>query len=87
MSEATKAALDEAITAHLQDECAEGVLLTAYTMLTSYVSAGGLENSTTGYFAEYSEDIAHHVARGLVHQHLRRLDHELLFQAEGDDDE
>ncbi|MFL0711658.1 MAG: hypothetical protein ACJLS2_02445 [Microcella pacifica] len=82
MSAETKAALDNALAAHIQDETNElaegGVIVTGYALLASYVTAPTIERGTTRYFAEYGESMPHHAAMGLVRHHAVQLDHELV---------
>ncbi|WP_100813037.1 hypothetical protein [Microbacterium lacus] len=66
MSDQTKRALDEAISAHIADEVETGVIVTGYVLHASYVSHENVGRGTHGYFAEFAEDQPYHVAYGLV---------------------
>jgi len=81
MSAETKAALDAALAAHIQDESDDlgegGIIVTGYAFMVSYITASTIERGTTRYFAEYGEDMAHHSVMGLVEHHAHRLRHEL----------
>lgn len=89
MSAETKAALDAALAAHIQDESDDlvegGIIVTGYACMASYVTASTIERGTTRYFTEYGENMAHHVVMGLVEHHAQRLRHELADS--WDDDE
>lgn len=82
MSTETKTALDAALAAHIQDESEDlgegGVIVAGYVLMASYVTATAIERQATRYFAEYGDDMPHHVAQGLAHHHVLRLDQELV---------
>lgn len=66
MSEQTKAALDQAITAHFGDGW-NGALLTGYVLQMAGVTADDIENGQqTSYYREVAESQASHVTLGLI---------------------
>ena len=72
MSDETKAALDAAIQAHIQDD--GDALLVEYVLHARWVSGDVLEANSNGYFAEYSDHIPRHSAIGLARLLLTRLE-------------
>lgn len=65
MSDATKAALDEAIQAHIADE-ADGSIVTAYVLLAANQTVEELDKHLTGFWREVSEGQAMHTTIGLA---------------------
>ena len=85
MSAETKAALDDALAAHIA-EASNGALVTGYALYASTQTLEQFDREATGYFAEYAEGQAHHVAIGLVSMHSQRLDYDLAVSWEDRDD-
>lgn len=83
MSEATKTALDDALAAHVADEC-DGSLVSGYVLQACYFNGGTVERGTTGYFREFSDDIPFHSSLGLANMLIDGLKDS---QFDGDDDE
>ena len=85
MSAITKSALDDALAAHIADE-SHGALVTGYALYASTQTLEHFDREATGYFAEYAQGQAHHVAIGLVSMHSQRLDYDLAVSWEESDD-
>lgn len=89
MSAETKKALDEALEAHLRDEC-DGAMVTGYTMHASYLNPALDGTDSTGYFAIYHDGQPRHVAIGLVQMQLHYLlspVYEVIYEIGDDDDD
>ena len=67
MSEQTKAALDAALAAHIDDEC-EGALVSGYVLQAAYFNGDTIRHGTNGYMREFAEGQAFHVGYGLANQ-------------------
>lgn len=65
VSEATKAALDAALAAHIDDEC-EGALVSGYVIQAAYFNGATIEHGTHGYMREFADNQAFHVGMGLA---------------------
>lgn len=77
MSAETKAALDAAITAHVEDEAeAPGTLLTGYALIASHSTVENFDDEITQYLVDYADQQPFHAALGLVHRHLLILEAE-----------
>lgn len=81
MSDTTKAALDQAIAAHIADEC-DNSILTGYVLHASHTNLEQIDRGATGYFMEHGENQAYHVSLGLAHQAVMALQTDF-----GDDDD
>lgn len=75
MSAETKAALDDAIAAHVADEM--DAALTGYVLHASSIQLDG-ERGRTCYLAEYADSQPFHVTLGLAYLLVRRLDADSL---------
>lgn len=82
MSEATKDALDDAIRAHIADEC-DGRLCVGWLIITASMNGDDMADSKTHYFSEASDNLPMHSTLGLA----AMLDHHLQDSLCGDDDE
>ena len=85
LSDATKAALDAALAAHIADEC-DGGIISGYVLQAAYFSTQTIEHGSTGYMREFAEDQPYHSGYGLA-MHL--LDYYRVperFDPEDDDD-
>ena len=76
MSAQTKAALDEALAAHLADEVDGGGIVTGYVLLASSANSEQLKNKLTAYLFEAAELQPFHVGLGLAHRLVLMLDRE-----------
>lgn len=65
MSQQTKAALDAALAAHVDDMCG-GALVSGYVLQAAYFNGETIQHGTNGYLREFAEDQAFHVGRGLA---------------------
>ena len=83
MSAETKQALDEALAAHLADEC-PGSILTGYALQTQYTDMQLIGEQMTGYLRMTSEQQNFTTTLGLTHYMMRMLDHDMTTK--GDDD-
>lgn len=81
MSAQTKAALDEAIAAHVADVQDGGGIVTGYVLLTSSANVEQLKNEATAYLFEAAELQPFHVGLGLAHRLI------LMLERQTDDDE
>lgn len=72
MSEATQAALDQAVLAHIAD-AGDGAFCTGWLMIASSVTGDQLADDTTSYISETSDHLPLHAALGLA----QMLDHHL----------
>ena len=72
MSLETKKALDEAIAAHIMDET-NGDLVTSYLLTIATLNADNLENDTSNYFHEFSDQQPFHISVGLANLTTMRL--------------
>ncbi len=84
MSDETKAALDNAIAAHLHDITGGG-MVSGYVLQTAYFSAETESRGTTGYYTEVAYDQPWHIGKGL--SEVLNLHYENLFYDDGEDDE
>jgi hypothetical protein len=66
MSAATKAALDEAIEAHLRDESTDGAMVTAYVLYIAYINPE-IPAGRTAYSCLIPEGQPYHSTLGLAH--------------------
>lgn len=83
MSTQTKAALDEAIAAHVADEQEGGGIVTGYVLLTSSANVEQLQNESTAYLFEAAELQPFHVGLGLAHRLTLMLDREAFGDERG----
>lgn len=73
MSEQTKAALDEALQAHLNEHAGTPSLVIGYAMVVAYKTDQDFDDQTTRYMCEYMEHQPFHAAMGLVLWHGNQL--------------
>lgn len=73
MSEATKAALDAALAAHISDEC-DGGILTGYVLQTQYQDIDMMNNGDTGLLRIVAEHQSFIATVGLARYMNTRLD-------------
>lgn len=64
MSADTKRALDEALSAHVADEC-DGSIVTGYVLHASHLNTDLDSRDATGYYAEFAKGMPYHVGLGL----------------------
>lgn len=83
MSDATKAALDDAIAAHINDTT-EGGIVTGYVMQTAYFSTETENHGTSGYYVEVAENQAFHIGKGLAS--MLEYHYEQLFYSDDEDE-
>ena len=84
MSVDTKRALDEAIAAHISNEC-DGSIVTGYVLHASHLNADLDSRDATGYYAEYANNQAFHVGLGLA-QMMRDHFNDIWNNEDEDDD-
>jgi hypothetical protein len=84
MSDATKAALDAALNAHIADVTEENALVTAYVIHAAYITIGTEDRRTTGYMSEFADDQPYHTGLGLS-VHLVELYKAGAFEEDDDD--
>ncbi|GAA1148554.1 hypothetical protein GCM10009651_36500 [Microbacterium natoriense] len=63
MSDETKAALDNAIAAHINDVAGDAIV-SGYVLQTSYFSNDTVNHGTTGYYTEVADDQPWHIGKG-----------------------
>ena len=73
MSAETKAALDDALAAHIADEAEQEVIVTGYVGMVSFV-ASDMDPEATGYWSLYADHQPHHVAVGLSSLLVQQVD-------------
>ncbi len=73
MSDATKAALDAAIAAHIADEC-DGGTLTGYVIQAQYQDISMMDENLTGYLRIVAEGQGFTTSLGLARHLAVRLD-------------
>ncbi|UOR02084.1 hypothetical protein MUN77_01750 [Leucobacter allii] len=83
MSDATKTALDEALAAHVADEC-EGAIVTGYVLQVQYTDMDLINDQMTGYLRIVGENQNFTTTLGLAHYMSGQLNASMLPR--GDDD-
>lgn len=73
MSEASKATLDDAIRAHIADEC-EGKTTMHWVLVTYSVNAEDFGTGAGSYYRDVADSQPHHVTDGLLHAGQRITD-------------
>ena len=88
MSKATKAALDEAVAAHVADESdeADGAILTGYVCQTQFTSMSLMDEELTGYQRIIQDGQNLTTTLGLMHYGQRMLDQYVITTLVDDDD-
>jgi hypothetical protein len=78
MSDETQKAMEDAILAHVQSFYDEPVFLADFAGYVKLDTMSGIDRGTNRFQPIYSDGCSHDVAAGLVHDHVLRLDFELI---------